>query len=126
MRARIGQEFRIRLSDHQPRFPSLEKLHRIDQGTVDPPQERDSDKAPCERQFDRRRAAILIVLNSSSPRLESRRAGTHPDRAARPCRIEARADLRREALCVGLAAELPNARKPLWIRTLAVPQPHKR
>jgi hypothetical protein len=41
--------------------PLLEELHRIDQGAVDAPQERDSDKAPCERQFERHRAAILIV-----------------------------------------------------------------
>ena len=55
MRARIGQEFRIGLSEHQPRFPLLEKLHRVDQGAVDPPQKRAPDKAPREHQFQWRR-----------------------------------------------------------------------
>ena len=41
--------------------PLLEELHRIGQGAIDPPQEGDPDKAPRKRQFEPRRAPIVVV-----------------------------------------------------------------
>jgi hypothetical protein len=43
----------------------LEKLHRIDQGAVDPPEERDPDKAPGKRQFEHGGSAVLRVQANS-------------------------------------------------------------
>ena len=39
----------------------LEQFHRVDQGPVNSPKQRNPDKAPGERQLQRRRAAIVIV-----------------------------------------------------------------